>query len=133
VREWVHAAACEAGVIDGNKTIDDLSDYWREKRNYPKLHVAVSMSKEKAPERYKNMLIQAKMHNLQIHSIPWIDKTLYPSKGYVTRQILRNLLEKTKDIPDDEYILIAQDDTVFHRDFRSELMKTIDSLPTDCR
>lgn len=130
---WLEAAASEAGLMNGTrfKTIDEMPAWAREKRDgYPKLDVVVALDEENGPERYKCMQAQAKMFGLKIHPVKWLNKTKFKTKASLTFELFQNILKKANSlpIPDDKYILFAQDDTIFHRDFRSELQLTLESL-----
>uniref|UniRef100_A0A7S3YX37 Hexosyltransferase n=1 Tax=Lotharella globosa TaxID=91324 RepID=A0A7S3YX37_9EUKA len=97
------------------------------------LHIFVLLDKSKARRRWKSMMAQAELHNFLVHPLPYLDQDDFKSKQHLTQQSLNEslLAAQQMDVPDDEVLVFAQDDTVFHDNLRCELKQSLASLPQD--
>uniref|UniRef100_A0A7S3YXJ0 Uncharacterized protein n=1 Tax=Lotharella globosa TaxID=91324 RepID=A0A7S3YXJ0_9EUKA len=95
------------------------------------LHLIILLDKDKARGRWESIMMQAKTHNLLVHPLPYLDVNNFENKQYLTQQSLKNILQEAQElnVPDEEVLVFAQDDTVFHDNLRSELEESLASLP----
>uniref|UniRef100_A0A7S3YX52 Uncharacterized protein n=1 Tax=Lotharella globosa TaxID=91324 RepID=A0A7S3YX52_9EUKA len=97
------------------------------------LHIIALLDKDKGRLRWDSMMTQAKTHNLIVHPLPWLNANDFKHKSLLTQQSLKISLQKGLElnVPDEEVLIIAQDDTVFHDNLRAELEESLASLPQD--